>query len=68
MIWKLALKKTKNNYVNYLNGLSPDYESDRWIMRGRRRKYYALRKEYGVALRKYNPIAFNVGYNEWRMR
>lgn len=66
MKWKPAFRKTKSNYVYHLNGLSPSFESEDWIIGGKRRNYYAQRKQYGVALRKYDPIAFQVGYQEWR--
>ena len=61
-------KRTKTNYEKYLNSLSPDYESDQWIIGGKLR--YRLRKsqKWGTALRTYDPIAFQVGYNEWRLR
>ena len=58
-------KFTKNRYVEYLNSLSPDYESEEWIIGGKRRAYYAWKKQYGQALREHDPIAFEVGYNDW---
>lgn len=67
----LARRNTKKNdtrgkYVEYLNGLSPHPESPNWIMAGKHRRYYAHRELYGTALRKYDPIAFEVGYQDWK--
>ena len=62
----MGYKKTKQAYENYLNELSPDYCSEDWIIGGKDRKknYY---NRYGTALRKFDPIAFEVGYNEWEL-
>ena len=54
-------KHTKRRYEQYLNDLNPDYESDLWIIAGKRRY---LRFKYGQQLRKHDPIAFEVGYND----
>jgi len=57
--------KTRKDYEEYLNEIGIDYESDEWIMGGKNRN--ALYPNYGTALRKYDPIAFNVGYSEFRL-
>lgn len=53
--------KTRKQYEQYLNEIAPDYDSENWIIGGKRR-----RGNYGAAIRKYDPIAFNVGYGEWK--
>jgi hypothetical protein len=53
--------KNMKAYEKYLNAIAPDHESDEWIIGGKRRT-----GSYGAAIRKYDPIAFEVGYNEWK--
>lgn len=58
---------TKTEHEEYLNqtmDLAPD--SDEWIIGGKFRIYHAYRGLYGRALRKYDPITFNVSFNERR--
>jgi hypothetical protein len=61
------MRKTRDEYEKYLNeiyaGQDLSEESNRWsYMRGKG----LLRKgKLGTALRKYDKIAFNVGFNEW---
>jgi hypothetical protein len=62
------IKKTKKAYEEYLNDLSPEQGSDKWIIGGVARIYYMWRREYGKAIRKYDPIGFQVGYNEWKIQ
>jgi len=63
----MAIKKTKKAYVEYLNELSPEQGSDEWIIGGTIRMYDMWANTYGKALRKYDPIAFQVGYNDWKL-
>ncbi len=58
-------EKTEQQYIEYLNQLQPDFESDEWIIGGKNRaqQYY---NKYGLATKKFDPIGFNVGYNEWK--
>ena len=58
--------RTKKAYVEYLNESCPEQGSDQWIIGGRIRMGMMWKHYYGQALRKYDPIAFNVGYNEWK--
>lgn len=54
---------TMDAYQNELNNLHPNFESEDWIINGKNRnKMYPF---YGKALRKHDPIAFQVGYEEW---
>ena len=55
------MKTTKRNYTEYLNELGYALSEDSFIIGGKLR-----RMEYGDALRKYDPIAFQIGYNEWK--
>jgi len=59
------MKKTRKEYEEYLNEISPDYESTDWIIAGKRRNIHAERKQYGTALRKLDPIQFSVMLNEY---
>lgn len=53
--------KTKKQFEEYLNEIAPDDHSDDWIIGGKRR-----RGKYGASLRKHDPIAFEVGFREWK--
>jgi hypothetical protein len=59
------MKKTKKEYEEYLNGLSPPHGSEKWIIGGTIRMLYMWKNKYGSAIRKYDPIAFTVGFREW---
>ena len=60
------MKKTKKEYEEYLNELSPDFESDEWIIGGVYRRSLAVLKKWGTVLRRYDPIGFEAGYQEWK--
>lgn len=55
------MKRSKKNYTEYLNKISAP-ASDLKSNGGR----IPDRAKYGEWLKKNDPIAFNVGYNEWR--
>lgn len=55
-------RKTKKVYEEFLNSIAVTYEQC-WI--GGKNIFYDERKKYGTYLRKHDPIAFNLGYNEW---
>lgn len=55
--------KTKQNYIAYLNEVGKSLSPDEFIMAGKMR-----RGLYGNLLQKYDPIAFEVGFNEWKRR
>lgn len=54
---------SRKDFVAYLNGISPDRDSDEWIIKGKDR--YTGRDNYGTMLKRYDPIAFEVAYREW---
>ena len=54
---------TKQDVEEHLNDYSPPEDSDQWIIGGKNRFKY-FRGKYGKALRKHDPIAFNVHYHE----
>lgn len=54
------MKLTKQAYQEWLDEIAPAYDSDEWIIGGERR-----RGSYGAAMRRHDPIAFQVGYQEW---
>ena len=60
------MKKTKKAYENYLNELSPNQGSDNWIIGGKIRMLQMWTNKFGQATRKFDPIGFNLGYNEWK--
>lgn len=58
---------SKAMYEDYLNELSPPAGSEEWIIGGKIRMLYMWQNMYGTAIRKFDPIAFNVGYQEWKL-
>lgn len=58
--------KTKKAYEEYLNENSPSQGSDKWIIGGVIRMLFMWQNKYGTALRKFDPIAFEVGFNEFK--
>lgn len=56
---------TQKAFEKYLNDLSYDMSEDDYIIGGKMRHSYRDKRRYGSALRKYDPIAFQVGYKEW---
>ena len=58
-------KKTRKEYEEYLNEISPSFESDEWIIGGKRRNVYARKNKWGTCMRVHDPIAFTVGFNEY---
>ena len=59
------VKKTRKVYEEYLNNNSPS-DPDNYIIGRKIRLRYFWKDKYGTALRKYDPIGFEVGYKEWR--
>ena len=58
------LWQTKKDYIEFLNELVvPDKDDERWIIGGKNR--CTGRSNYGVMLKRYDPIGFQVGYKEW---
>lgn len=60
------MAKTKKEYEQHLNDLSPEQGSPEWIIGGKIRMELMWKNAYGTAIRKFDKIAFNIGYNEWR--
>ena len=58
-------KKTKKAYEEYLNEISHEQGSEQWIIGGVIRMAHMWQKRFGTAIRKYDPIGFQVGYQEW---
>lgn len=63
-----AGRKAKANcryeYEQYLNETTSP--TDSFWMGGKFRSHYYNANKYGTALRKYDPIAFEVGYQDWK--
>lgn len=55
--------KSRKEFERYLNNLSPDSDSEEWIIGGKNR--YCYRDNYGTMLKRYDPIAFQIAYEEW---
>lgn len=66
--------KTKKRYEQHLNEIGNTFENCEYLAnkeRGQHLKPQSLimslhENRYGTILRKYDPTAFEVGYNEWR--
>jgi len=58
--------KTKKEYEEYLNENSPSQGSDYWIIGGKIRMSFMWQNRYGTAIRRFDPIAFEVGFNEFK--
>jgi len=56
--------KSKDEYENYLNELEVSEENE-YILGGELRKELCHKRLWGEACRKFNPVAFEVGYQEW---
>lgn len=59
------MKKTRKAYEQHLNECSPAQDSDEWIIGGAMRTKHMWKDQYGTAIRKYDPIGFEVGFKEW---
>ena len=68
------MKKTKKAYEEYLNNLGCSYENCEYLTNKNRAGGYLkpqslklalYKKRYGTILRKFDNIAFNVGFNDW---
>ena len=55
---------TKKDYIKYLNEVGESLSDDEFIIGGIMRK---RRDNYGQLLYKHDPVAFNVGYYDWKL-
>lgn len=60
------MRLTKKAYVEHLNECAPT-DSDEYIIGGVLRMSYFHTRDYGNAIRKFDPIAFEVGFREWKL-
>lgn len=61
--------KSKKAYIEYLNGIYSPYqifENFEYLIKNGYDKNLASQGRYGDLLRKNDPIAFNVGLNEFQ--
>lgn len=58
-------KLTQKMYMDHLDECAPQ-DSNEWIIGGKLRFLYYQMGKYGEALKKFDPIAFRVGFNEWK--
>lgn len=58
------MRKNKKLFEACLNDMSPDRDSEEWIIGGKNR--YCGRDNWGTMLKRYDPIAFEVSYREWK--
>lgn len=61
-------KIKQKDFETFLNQNSPEQGSDNWIIGGTIRMADMWRNTYGSALRKHDPIAFNVGFKEYQRK
>lgn len=59
------MKRTRKQYEAFLNEISPDCESELWIIGGKNR--YTRRNNWGTMMKRYDPIGFQEGFIEWSM-
>lgn len=59
------MRLTQAAYQRHLDANSPE-DSNAFIIGGKLRLMHFYAKRYGEALRKHDPIAFRVGFNEWK--
>lgn len=55
---------TKKDFEMWLNGNSPEPDSEEWVIGGKNR--YCYRANYGTMLKRYDKIAFEIAYREWK--
>lgn len=58
--------KTKKQYELWLNSISPSQGHEDWIIGGKIQMLYMWKNQYGTAIRKHDPIRFQVGYQDWK--
>lgn len=56
---------SEEEHVEWLNELDPPYDSDEWIMGGENR-WDETEGKYGVAMRRFDPMAFRISYQDRR--
>jgi hypothetical protein len=62
----MAKKKlTRKSYERYLNSISPEQGSEEWIIGGKIRMLDMNLQTFGRAIRKYDPIGFEAGYQDY---
>ncbi len=61
----MASKKTRKQYEEWLDSISPSQGSEEWIIGGKIRMLQMWKNQYGSAIRKFDKIAFEVGYREF---
>lgn len=62
----MAGKLTRKAYVAHLNEVElPAQGSEKWIIGGKIRMSHMWTNRYGEAIRSFDKIAFEVGYQEW---
>ena len=56
-------KLTRKEYEEYLNEVGKSLPEEEFIIGGKQRPYWG---KYGSFIRRYDPIAFEVGYSDWK--
>jgi len=59
----MSHKNSKKAYEEYLNEIGKSISEESFIIGGKKRSFW---KPYGFLMRKYDSIAFEVGYNDWK--
>lgn len=59
----MSKSNSKKAYEKYLNEIGKSLSEEEFIIGGKQRSCW---KPYGYLMRKYDNIAFEVGYNDWK--
>lgn len=57
------MSKNKKDFVEYLNKYGENLKREEWIIKGKNR--FTGRQNYGVMLKRYDPVQFEAMYKEW---
>jgi len=60
------IRLTKKAYREHLDQNAPPQGDERWIIGGKIQMYHMWKGSYGDAMQKHDPIAFEVGYRDWK--
>ena len=61
---QLKYSPTKEQYERYLN--DQEWDREMYEMAGKFQTFYFMNGKYGTCQRKYDPIAFHVGFNDYQ--
>jgi len=59
---RMNIKITRKQYEEFLNEIGKLLPEEEFIIGGKQRRPW---RPYGKLIRKYDPIGFEVGFNDW---